>query len=89
MVGQRLARTLQQHPELGLDPAGVADSALPVGQPADLPLPVIGDYDAPADVINDYDTGIVIVAFGAVREAQLIDVLRWTARCSSFRGCSR
>ncbi len=75
-VGQRLVRNLQEHLEYGLVPIGFLDSHPRVGTADELPAPVLGGYSKLADVIREYRITRVIVAFSAVREAGLVDVLR-------------
>ena len=71
----RLARTLMSHPEFGLVPAGFVESE---PQPA-LPLPVLGHPSQLAELVPQCGARRVIVTFGAVRDADLVGILR---RCS-------
>ena len=71
----RLARTLMSHPEFGLVPAGFVDS----GPQPGLPLPVVGDPSQLAELVPRCGARRVIVTFGAVRDADMVGVLR---RCS-------
>jgi exopolysaccharide biosynthesis polyprenyl glycosylphosphotransferase len=74
-VGTRLARTLLDHRDYGLDPVGFVDTR-PHEEPPELPLPVLGGYDELATLIKQHAVRDVIVAFGGVREADLVDILR-------------
>ncbi len=74
-VGTRLARTLLDHRDYGLDPVGFVDS-WPSEQPPERPLPVLGGYDRLAELIREHAVRDVIVAFGGVRESDLVDILR-------------
>ena len=74
-VGTRLARTLLEHRDYGLLPVGFVDSR-PRAEPPELPLPVLGRYDQLAHLIKEHAVRDVIVAFGGVRESDLVDILR-------------
>ncbi len=74
-VGTRLARTLLDHPQYGLEPVGFVDSR-PLEEPPELPLPVLGGYDRLAALIREHSVRDVVVAFGGVRESDLVDILR-------------
>lgn len=75
-VGIKLAAALQEHRELGLDPVGFIDSNPRIEQSANLPAPLLGGYDDLARMIRQFAAEVVVVAFGALRESDLIDVLR-------------
>ena len=75
-VGIQLARTLQQHPEYGIEPIGYIDSNPRVRAGERLPAPLLGDYHDLARTIQDCNVVNVIVAFGAVKEDALVDILR-------------
>ncbi|MGY1662350.1 sugar transferase [Geodermatophilus sp. SYSU D00705] len=75
-VGLRLASTLQDRREYGLDPVGFVDSAPPPHEPAMLPAPVLGGYEQLGRVIRDHAIRDVIVGFGSAAEDELVDILR-------------
>ncbi len=71
-VAELVASTCREHPEYGLVPIGLLDSA----PEPDLPLPLLGPPEDLPRVVREWDVRRVIVAFGAMRETQLIRVLR-------------
>ncbi len=76
MLGCKIARVLLDHPEYGMQPVGFID-----GFPDDetLPLPVVGNIDTFDEVVRRVGAVRVIVAFGANRETELVEVLRASA----------
>lgn len=71
-LGQKLARTLDEHPEYGLDVVGLVDSAPPVevghevlGAPSDLP-----------ELLERHDIERVVVAYGAISGSRMVPILR-------------
>ncbi|MDQ1603258.1 MAG: hypothetical protein QOE01_1103 [Actinomycetota bacterium] len=75
-VGIALARTLEEHKSYGLDPVGFIDS-VPLPRFADgLPVPIMGTPQMLSSIIREFDVGEVLVAFGAHREVELVQVLR-------------
>jgi exopolysaccharide biosynthesis polyprenyl glycosylphosphotransferase len=70
-VGAELARSFRDHPEYGIVPVGFLDAA-----PANRTLPVLGDFDRLDGLLADGRIRRVIVAFGAARGAELVNVLR-------------
>jgi exopolysaccharide biosynthesis polyprenyl glycosylphosphotransferase len=70
-IGAELARALREDRDYGIDPVGFLDSVS-----GNLPLPVLGDVDELDRILDRYDVRRVVVAFGPVREAELVDVLR-------------
>ncbi len=75
-VGIQLARNFQEHSEFGVTPIGYIDSDPRVASHDELPAPLLGGYDELADVIDDFNVTYVVVAFGALRESSLVDILR-------------
>ncbi|WP_246078759.1 exopolysaccharide biosynthesis polyprenyl glycosylphosphotransferase [Modestobacter excelsi] len=75
-VGVRVAETLLEHRSYGLDPVGFVDCEAPDEEPALLPAPFLGTYDELGRVIRQNAVRDVIVAFGAVDEEDLVDILR-------------
>jgi exopolysaccharide biosynthesis polyprenyl glycosylphosphotransferase len=71
-VAELVASTCREHPEYGLLPIGLLDSA-PEPEP---PLPLLGSPEDLSRVVREWDVRRVIVAFGTMRETQLIEVLR-------------
>jgi exopolysaccharide biosynthesis polyprenyl glycosylphosphotransferase len=73
VLGCQVAQALLDHPEYGMLPVGFVD-----GFPDDqsLPLPVVGDIGDFDDVVRRTRAVRVIVAFGANREPDLVEVLR-------------
>jgi exopolysaccharide biosynthesis polyprenyl glycosylphosphotransferase len=80
-VGRYLAETLLEHPRYGLQPIGFVDGFDP-GHP----LPLLGPTEHLARVLEQHDVRNLIVAFGAMREPELVDVLRTCDRlnCEIF-----
>jgi exopolysaccharide biosynthesis polyprenyl glycosylphosphotransferase len=75
-VGIQLGENLRQHPEYGVAPVGYIDSNPRVSEGKPLPAPLLGGYDDVATVIEVYAVDYVMVAFGALREEPLVDILR-------------
>ncbi|MFL6137912.1 MAG: sugar transferase [Frankiaceae bacterium] len=84
-VGARLARTLDEHREHGLCPIGFVDSG-PLLVDHELPVPVLGAPDELADLLLEHRITVVIVAFTAMREQHMIELLRTCDRleCEIF-----
>lgn len=72
LVGQRIVRHLQEHPEYGLRPVGYIDDAVD----DDEGLPVLGRVADLCDALDRFDVTKVIVAFGVTREGPVVDALR-------------
>jgi exopolysaccharide biosynthesis polyprenyl glycosylphosphotransferase len=70
-IGVRLARTLEDHPEYGLIPVGFLDS---FEEPSE--LPILGPLEDLEIVVLRHRVRRVVVAFGAKREPELLEVLR-------------
>jgi exopolysaccharide biosynthesis polyprenyl glycosylphosphotransferase len=84
-VGGRLVRVLRDHSEYGLQPVGFLDSD-PLLDESQREVPLLGGHDDLAAVIQRYEIGEAIIAFGAEREASMVDVLRTCDRlnCEIF-----
>jgi exopolysaccharide biosynthesis polyprenyl glycosylphosphotransferase len=85
-VGMRLTHCLLEHREFGLDPVGFVESQPRVEHMSELPAPLLGRPDQLASLIEDFAVRVVIVAFGSVRESELVDILRTCdrLRCEIF-----
>jgi exopolysaccharide biosynthesis polyprenyl glycosylphosphotransferase len=83
-VAGEIAQTLVQHPEYGLRPVGFLDPKPLL--PADGAIPVMRDVANLLDAIERRRVRNLVVAFGSVREAELIDLLRTCDRmkCEIF-----
>ena len=75
-IGIRLATSLRDHPEYGVTPIGFVDTNPRIADVAELPYPVLGVYEDLAGVILSECVSHVIVAFGSLRETELVDILR-------------
>ena len=84
-VGLRLARTLAEHRELGLDVVGLVDSR-PRAAARDLPAPLLSRDENLSDAIQRRGVRVVLVAFSSVPEAELVEILRTCdrLRCEIF-----
>jgi exopolysaccharide biosynthesis polyprenyl glycosylphosphotransferase len=84
-VGAQIATTLQQHPEYGLRVLGFLDSR-PLLTGDQLPAPVLGGNEELAATIVEHGVEDVVVAFGGLKEDQLVEVLRTCDRleCEIF-----
>jgi exopolysaccharide biosynthesis polyprenyl glycosylphosphotransferase len=76
-VGVRLAASMLEHREYGLEPVGFVELEAKADM-SPLPLPNLGSYDELPAVIQRNNIRNVIVAFGGVREADLVDILSTT-----------
>jgi exopolysaccharide biosynthesis polyprenyl glycosylphosphotransferase len=72
-VGLKLARLMRERPEYGLEPIGFVDEPSTDG---DLPLPYLGPVHHLESVLATFDVQRVVVAFGRVREADWVSILR-------------
>jgi exopolysaccharide biosynthesis polyprenyl glycosylphosphotransferase len=81
-VGSFVATALAAHPDCGLQPIGFLDSR---PDPA-APYPVLGRPEQLVGVLEEYDVSKVIIAYGSMPEARLIDVIRTADRldCEIF-----
>lgn len=73
-VGTKLAELLEIHPEYGLSPIGFLDDQ-PLGSD-ERTTPVLGRPEELAEAIRRFHVKVVIVAFGWLREPQMVAVLR-------------
>ena len=76
-VGNRLAKTLIDHPEYGLFPVGIVDDI----DDEQLVVPFLGRTTDLAEIAARFNVTKVIVAFGKADEARMVDVLR---RCEEL-----
>jgi exopolysaccharide biosynthesis polyprenyl glycosylphosphotransferase len=72
-LGVTLARLMAEHPEHGLKPIGFMDN-LPEGSL--LPLPYLGPVEDLETALREFDVHHVVVAYGRVREADWVSILR-------------
>jgi exopolysaccharide biosynthesis polyprenyl glycosylphosphotransferase len=72
-LGITLARLMAEHPEHGLKPIGFMDN-LP--EASLLPLPYLGPVENLETALRDFDFHHVVVAYGRVREADWVSILR-------------
>ena len=84
-VAAQVMHTLCDHPEYGLDPIGYLDSE-PLLSPQELGAPVLGGNEALAATIGEYEVDTVVIAFGSIKEDQLVEVIRTCDRleCEIF-----
>ena len=84
-VGEQLARTLLKHSEYGLQPIGFVDNH-PLIDPETCAVPLLGGTESLSDVLVREDVRNVVVAFGSVRESQMVDIIRTCdrLRCEIF-----
>jgi len=84
-VGEQVARTLLKHSEYGLQPIGFVDNH-PLIDPETCAVPLLGGTEHLADVLVREDVRNVVVAFGSVRESQMVDIIRTCdrLRCEIF-----
>jgi exopolysaccharide biosynthesis polyprenyl glycosylphosphotransferase len=80
-IGGMLMTNLLAHPEYGLDPVGFLDDD-PLLRPDERPAPHLGGFDALASAIVEFGVQEVIVAFAALSEDAMVDVLRTCDRLS-------
>jgi len=71
-VGAQIAAILRDHPDYGMRPIGFLDSC----QDRGLAPPILGDAGALASTIEQYHVTKVVVAFGALPEAGMVQTLR-------------
>jgi exopolysaccharide biosynthesis polyprenyl glycosylphosphotransferase len=71
-VGAEIANILREHREYGMTPIGFLDSYEGIG----LSMPILGDASALAPTVKRNHVTRVVVAFGAMRSAEMVQVLR-------------
>jgi exopolysaccharide biosynthesis polyprenyl glycosylphosphotransferase len=72
-VAAELARLMKEHPEHGLEPIGFVDGPSESGS---LPLPHLGSVRDLETVLRRFNVHRVLVAFGRVREADWVSIMR-------------
>jgi exopolysaccharide biosynthesis polyprenyl glycosylphosphotransferase len=72
-VGLELARLMRERPEYGLEPIGFVDAPSTDGS---LPLPYLGPVHHLESALRKFDVQRVVVAFGRVREADWVGIMR-------------
>ncbi len=78
-VGTDIASTLLDQRSYGLNPIGFLDDD-PLLREAERPVPHLGGAADLARLLSELDVQVLIVAFGSLREAELIKVLRASER---------
>ncbi len=84
-VGTYMAESLSQHPEYGLQPIGFLDVDPPrAGMTASHRM--LGRPEQLVEVLLDHRVRNVVVAFGTMREAEMVDIIRTCDRlhCEIF-----
>jgi exopolysaccharide biosynthesis polyprenyl glycosylphosphotransferase len=71
-IGVEVARTLDEHPEYGLLPIGFLDTFTDV----DSRFPLLGSPEQLERVVREFEVSRIIVAFGATREPEMVNILR-------------
>jgi exopolysaccharide biosynthesis polyprenyl glycosylphosphotransferase len=74
-VAGRLAETLFEHPEYGLDPVGMLDDDPLLGDDERL-LPILGGSDDLCRVVTEQSVNVVIVTYGSLRDPLMVPLLR-------------
>jgi exopolysaccharide biosynthesis polyprenyl glycosylphosphotransferase len=84
-VGEQLTRNLLQHAEYGLQPIGFVDNH-PLVDPETCAVPLLGGIEDLADILGSQDVRNVVIAFGSVRESEMVDIIRTCdrLRCEIF-----
>jgi exopolysaccharide biosynthesis polyprenyl glycosylphosphotransferase len=72
-VAVELARLTREHPEYGLEAIGFVDGPPENGR---LPLPHLGSIQQLEVILRRFDVHRVVVAFGRVREADWVSIMR-------------
>jgi exopolysaccharide biosynthesis polyprenyl glycosylphosphotransferase len=84
-IGEQIARTLLKRSEYGLQPIGFVDNH-PLIDPETCAVPLLGGTESLSEVLVREDVRNVVVAFGSVRESQMVDIIRTCdrLRCEIF-----
>lgn len=84
-VGEQLARNLLKHSQYGLQPIGFVDNH-PLIDPETCAVPLLGGIEDLSDILVREDVRNVVVAFGSVRESEMVDIIRTCdrLRCEIF-----
>jgi exopolysaccharide biosynthesis polyprenyl glycosylphosphotransferase len=84
-VGAQIADLMLTHPTYGLRPVGFLDHD-PLLTRDERPVPLLGGSDVLAKTITDFSVRVVVVAFGALPESALVEVIRTCDRlkCEIF-----
>jgi exopolysaccharide biosynthesis polyprenyl glycosylphosphotransferase len=84
-VGTYLAESLSQHPEYGLQPIGFLDVD-PPREGVTASHRMLGRPEQLVEVLLDHKVRNVVVAFGTMREAEMVDIIRTCDRlhCEIF-----
>jgi exopolysaccharide biosynthesis polyprenyl glycosylphosphotransferase len=80
-VGGQVAESLLAHPEYGLRPVGFVDDN-PLLSVSERPVPLLGGTERLAQILTEGRIRNVVVAFGAIRESNVVDILRTCDRLS-------
>lgn len=81
-IGADIAATLLEKPAYGLRPVGFLDDD-PLLNELERPVPHLGEVHTLARVLSERRIGVLIVAFGSLRESALVDVLRASERAGT------
>jgi exopolysaccharide biosynthesis polyprenyl glycosylphosphotransferase len=84
-VGTYLAESLSQHPQYGLQPIGFLDVD-PPREGVTASHRILGRPEQLVEVLLDHQVRNVIVAFGSMRESEMVDIIRTCDRlhCEIF-----
>lgn len=74
-VGCHVAQVLKERPSYGLVPVGMLDDD-PLTPVDECPVPVLGGPGQLASVIVEFGVQDVVVAFGSLRESEMVDLIR-------------
>jgi len=75
-IGIQLVRAMREHRQYGVDAVGFVDESARIEDMTDLPAPLLGGYAQLSPLLRSLDVKLVIIAFGTMRESQLVDVVR-------------
>lgn len=75
VIARRVTQTLEEHPEYGLKVIGAVDDD-PRFVPTELGTQVIGGIHELPDIVRERDVKVVVVAFSASDQANMIEVIR-------------